>query len=285
MIIAIGEVVWDIFPDHEALGGAPVNVAYHLVSLGLPVRAITRIGADELGSKTLEHITAMGLSINGIQRDATYPTGRVDITLDENNEPSFDIVAPAAWDYINRDEAVGLAGDDPFYLVFGTLAQRNRESREAIRALWQKASVRLYDVNLRPPFTNMNLVEESLTVADITKLNSDELKKICAALGIYYADAKGMAEELKKRFSIQTIVVTEGEAGAWLIGPDGFFEHPGFTVAAADPVGAGDAFFAALIQGIINQTPWPECLARANQRGAYVASRPGATPVMPEENA
>lgn len=284
MIIAIGEVVWDIFPDHQALGGAPVNVAYHLNTLGLPAQAITRIGADELGEKTLQRIAALGLSIAGIQRDPLYPTGRVDITLDKNNEPNFEIVAPAAWDYINRDEAVGLAGNEPFHLVFGTLAQRNRESREAIRALWQKASVRLYDVNLRPPFTDMELVQESLAVADITKLNSDELKKICAALGIYYADAQSMAAELRKRFAIQTVVITEGPAGAWLISPEGFFAHPGFSVQSADPVGAGDAFFAALIQGIARKMPWPECLARANQRGAYVASQPGATPVMPEEN-
>lgn len=283
MIIAIGEVVWDIFPTHQALGGAPINVAYHLHSLGQEVRIITRIGNDALGIEALKHISDLGLPTAGIQQDQTLPTGRVDITFTETNEPIFDIVAPAAWDNIDRHEALTTASDAPFLLVFGTLAQRHPTSRAAIRALWDKAAIKLYDVNLRPPFTTRELVEESLRAADIVKLNNDELKKIAAWHGIYYGEEKKAAEELRKIFAIQTLVITAGENGAWVLSPEGFFKHPGFPVQVADPVGAGDAFFGGVIDGIMKKLPWPDCLARANWRGAYVASQPGATPPMPKE--
>ncbi|MDH3393027.1 MAG: PfkB family carbohydrate kinase, partial [Desulfobulbaceae bacterium] len=151
-IVTVGEVVWDVFPDRRVLGGAPVNVAYHLHSLGIDVSVITRIGCDPLAEETLKHLGDLGLPLEGVQRDATLPTGRVNVTISDN-EPSFDIVAPAAWDAIDYAPAGDLLGDQPFSLVFGTLAQRDLRSREAICRLRQQAVARFYDVNLRPPFT------------------------------------------------------------------------------------------------------------------------------------
>ena len=282
MIISIGEVVWDIFPDRQVLGGAPVNVAYHLRTLGVDVKVITRIGADELGKATTAKLAGIGLPLEGIQKDGLLPTGRVNVTVDEHNEPHFDIVAPAAWDNINTEDALGLAKDEPFHIVFGTLAQRNEKSRNAIRALWNKALMRFYDVNLRPPFTTPELVLESLKAADLVKMNGKELVQIAGWANLETKDKKSCAGELLKAFNISVIAVTEGASGAWLVTPDDYFEHPGTPVKIADTVGAGDAFFAALIQGYINNRPWRDCLALANQRGAYVASMPGATPPMPD---
>ena len=279
-VVSIGEVVWDIFADHQVLGGAPLNVAYHLSTLDIFTAMVSRVGTDALGRQTLEKITALGLAADGIQQDSEQATGRVKVTVDSHNEPSFDIIAPAAWDFIDGEVAVRAAGEDPFLLVFGTLAQRSLISRGAVRSLWQKAAVRCYDVNLRPPFTTRELVLDSLAAADVVKMNEKEIVEIAGWTDTGAADSAQTARNLLDRYNLQVVLVTEGAAGAWLVCSEGHFSHPGFPVTVADTVGAGDAFFATFIEGYLAKRAWPECLARANHRGAYVASRPGATPSM-----
>jgi fructokinase len=279
-IISIGEVVWDIFANHQVLGGAPLNVAYHLSTLGIASTMVSRVGGDALGRETLEKIASLGLSVGGIQQDSEQATGKVMVTVDSHNEPSFDIVAPAAWDFIDAEMAVPAAGEDPFLLVFGTLAQRAEKTRDAVRALWKRASVRCYDVNLRPPFTTRELVLDSLAAADVVKMNEKELVEIAGWTDTGAADSVETARNLLDRYNLQVVLVTEGAAGAWLVCSEGHFSHPGFPVTVADTVGAGDAFFATFIEGFLTKRPWDESLARANHRGAYVASQPGATPPM-----
>jgi len=279
-VVSIGEVVWDIFADHQVLGGAPLNVAYHLSTLGIPTKTVSRVGTDVLGCTTLAKMTSLGLATGGIQQDSVHATGRVMVTVDAYNEPIFDIVAPAAWDYIEVEAASQAAGEAPFLLVFGTLAQRARASRTAVRALWKKAAVRCYDVNLRPPFTTRELVLESLAAADVVKMNEKEIALIASWTDAGAADNVESARNLLNRYNLQTVLVTEGAKGAWLVCPEGHFSHPGFPVTVADTVGAGDAFFATFIESYLTKRPWAECLARANHRGAYVASQPGAPPPM-----
>jgi len=280
IVVSIGEVVWDIFADHEVLGGAPLNVAYHLNTLGITTKMVSRVGKDALGMATLKKITALGLAIEGIQQDDEQETGRVVVTVDAHNEPSFDIVAPAAWDFIDGGAANQAAGREPFLLVFGTLAQRALTSRAAIRALWQKAALCCYDVNLRPPFTTKELVLGSLAAADVVKMNE---KEIAVIAGWTDAGAGGNVESARNLlhlYNLQAVLITEGAKGAWLVCPEGHFSHAGFPITVSDTVGAGDAFFATFIEGLLTKRPWSECLARANHRGAYVASQPGATPPM-----
>jgi len=257
-VVSIGEVVWDIFADHQVLGGAPLNVAYHLSTLYIATRMISRVGTDALGYTTLEKIASLGLATAGIQQDKEQTTGRVMVTVDAHNEPSFDIVAPAAWDFIDSEAAGQAAGAEPFLLVFGTLAQRAQASRNAIRALWQKAAVRCYDVNLRPPFTTRELVLESLTAADVVKMNEKEIAIIADWTDTGAADSAQTARNLLDRYRLQAVLVTEGAKGAWLVCPEGHFSHPGFPVEVADTVGAGDAFFATFIEGFLIKRPWPE---------------------------
>jgi len=279
MIVSIGEIVWDFIADKKLLGGAPLNVAYHLSSFGLEVRLISRIGTDELADLTLRHIADIGLSVDYIQRDKKLPTGRVVVTVGKNNEPSFDIVAPAAWDAIQADSFLNNS-PQPFHLVFGTLAQRFAPSRKAIRALWDKADLLFYDVNLRPPFTPAEVVLDSLAAADVVKLNDDELQQVADWSGVAEGSMVHKAVNLCNRWQLLCLAVTRGPAGALLVTKEGVFEHSGFPVQVADTVGAGDAFFATLIEGIIHRRPWEQCLARANKRGSYVAGRSGATPPM-----
>lgn len=279
MIVSIGEIVWDIIADQQHLGGAPLNVAYHLSAFGLAVRLVSRIGTDEMADLALRHIAGIGLPVDGIERDRELPTGRVTITVGTNSEPSFDIAAPAAWDAIEADS---LLRNPPrsFHLVFGTLAQRCAASRMAIRSLWDKAELLFYDVNLRPPFTPADVVLDSLAAANVVKLNDDELRQVADWSGIAGGPLVQRAGRLCHRWQLLCLAVTRGSSGALLVTADGIFEHAGFPVQVADTVGAGDAFFAALIEGIIHRRPWPECLARANKRGSYVAARAGATPPM-----
>lgn len=280
MIIAIGEVVWDIFSDRRVLGGAPVNVAYHLRCLGVEVGVITRVGMDELGDRTIGSMTALGLPVAGVQH-GELPTGTVKVTMDVNNEPAFEIVTPAAWDNIDLTEAEDLVADCSFNLVFGTLAQRDERSRRTIRGLWQKAEQRFYDVNLRPPYTSRAIVEESLAVADLVKVNGAELFEIGRWYNLSEKGRKSLARELMGRYNIAVLAVTEGSEGAWLLAGDDHFVAPANPVVVADTVGAGDAFFAALLAGYEQGLGWQKCLDMATERGGYVASRHGATPPMP----
>ncbi len=281
-IVAIGEVVWDVFTDRQVLGGAPVNVAYHLSCLGLPVLVVSRVGDDALGEETLDLLGELGVDIQAIQKDSDLVTGQVKISVDHNNEPRFDIVAPAAWDNIDLEKAVKKAGDD-FCLLFGTLAQRDLRARDAIRSLWEKATYCFYDVNLRPPFTSQSLVIESLAAADMVKLNEEELLQVGDWLALDHFDQHEVARNIKHQFGIDVIAVTMGKRGAWLLADNKIFTCTAETIKVRDTVGAGDAFFAALIAGFVSETPWPENLKIANLRGGYVASQSGATPPMPSK--
>ena len=281
MIISIGEVVWDIFPERRVLGGAPVNVAYHLRCLDVEVGVVTRVGPDELGDRTIGTMTAMGLPVAGVQH-GDLPTGTVKVTMDVNNEPHFDIVKPAAWDNIVLAEAAEFIGARPFKLVFGSLAQRDERSRRTIRGLWQKAEQRFYDVNLRPPDTSREIVEASLAAADLVKVNGAELLEVGRWHNLSGNERKSVAQELMGRYNIAVLVVTEGAEGAWLLDGDDYFQAPASPVKVADTVGAGDAFFATLLAGYENGLGWQKCLDRATERGGYVASQHGATPAMPD---
>ncbi len=279
MIVSIGEIVWDIFGAKKILGGAPLNVAYHLSCLKLDVHLISRIGTDDLAATTLQRIRDLSLSADGIQQDQKLPTGQVIVTVGPDNEPSFDIVAPAAWDAIEPPGPQNTPAT-PFHLVFGTLAQRSEKSKSAIRSLWEKADLTFYDVNLRPPFTPPETVLESLPAADVVKLNDHELHTVAAWNNLPAGTVRQTAQSLFSALSIKVLAVTLGNEGALLVCKDGLFEHPGYSVQVADTVGAGDAFFASLIEGIILKRSWQQCLEQANRRGSLVASKSGATPLM-----
>lgn len=279
-LVAIGEVVWDLFPDRRVLGGAPVNVAYHLVGQGLEVGVITRVGADQLGDETVARLAGLGLPTGGVQRGGE-PTGTVRVSFPRPQEPRFEIVTPAAWDGIELAPAENYLAGHPFDLIFGTLAQRDERSRRTIRQLWTRAGRRFYDVNLRPPFTARELVLESLAAADLVKLSGEELLTVAGWAGVSASERIAVARELQDRYKIAILVVTEGGAGAWLSADGEIFKHPGWPVAVVDPVGAGDAFFAAFLAGYRRRLSWPDCLARANRLGAHVASQAGATPPPP----
>ncbi len=278
LIVSVGEVVWDQFPDGAVLGGAPLNVAYHLQARGLPVLGVSRIGRDDLGAQTMARIGELGLRIDGLQQDDSQPTGQVLVTVDEHNEPHFDIAQPAAWDFIEHEALLKVVAQRPFHLVFGTLGQRHGVSRATIQALWSQAQSSFYDVNLRPPFTTEELVEASLLVADVVKVNEDELQQVNQWFVGQQGGDVDKARALLTAFNISLLAVTRGGDGAMLVTKDEVAEHPGFTVQVADTVGSGDAFFSKVIDGFLKGEKLDGIVEDANRIGSYVASKAGATP-------
>ncbi|HHB75183.1 MAG TPA: carbohydrate kinase [Desulfobulbus sp.] len=282
-IVSFGEIVWDQFENGRTLGGAPLNVAYHLHAAGWPARIVSRIGRDALGRETLNVVTGLGLPVTTIQQDPDLPTGLVLVSLGRDGEPNFEIAAPAAWDNIQDGPVLAQMGETPFHLVFGTLAQRSEISRRSLYRLLKQATLKFYDVNLRPPHTTPELVHNSLIAADVVKANHDELIFLADR---FLKEKTGSAREtghaLLNHFNLALLAVTDGARGASLITKDGYATHGGYKVKVVDPVGSGDAFFAALIGGYLEKLPLDECLRRANYQGAWVAGRQGATPSYPD---
>lgn len=281
-VAIFGEVLADVFPDGSVLGGAPFNVARHLQAFGLRPVMITRIGQDDLGRELLDAMQRLGMDTGGVQVDPSHPTGQVKVHLGEQGH-EFEILPSQAYDYINAGvtHMVTMA-TKPSLVYFGTLAQRNMESRLAVdNFLNYGTSPRFLDINLREPWFDKHTVRRSLLRADIVKLNNEELATLVTMLRLPGRAPQEHAAALIKRFNLDMLLVTEGERGAWLMENNGRVS----AVQGAKPpkvfvdtVGAGDAFAAAFILGFLKEWPADLTLARANQFAAALCGVRGAAP-------
>lgn len=276
-MLCIGELLWDSLPAGLFLGGAPFNVAGHLHALGVPVAVISRVGNDRLGAEAVGRLSSLGIDPALVQVDDTLPTGFVSVLVTEDGIPSYEIEQPAAWDAIELAEGVIEKAAQARAILFGSLAQRSPGSRDTIRRLWQSDVLRVFDVNLRPPFQDREVVRESLTAADVVKLNEGELAQLASWFDLP-ADPRRAAEALGERFACGTVCVTRGAQGAALLRKGRWTEHSGYAVQVRDTVGSGDAFLAALLTGLLSGGDDEALLRAANLLGAYVASRDGAIP-------
>lgn len=284
-ILLFGEVLVDCFPDREVQGGAPFNVAHHLLGLGraagvVPV-LVTRIGKDERGRRLLERIQSAGLPIDGVQQDCLHPTGQVRITLDASSH-RFEIPPDQAWDFIHAEMARLVAlSRRPRWLYFGTLAQRGA-SRTALRALLQANGARSFlDINLRDPWVRKDVLRWSLGKADVVKVNEEELHRVAHMMGQGTGAAKLLGERMIHAFNLRQLLVTQGEKGAWLLRHDGAYFHSGATAAVVDPVdtvGAGDGFAAVFLFGLTQGWPPEQILARAHRFAGQICGLRGAIP-------
>ncbi|WP_334107922.1 carbohydrate kinase family protein [Methylobacillus sp.] len=281
-VAIFGEVLADIFPDGGVLGGAPFNVARHLQAFGLRPVMITRIGQDDLGRELLDTMQRLEMDTSGVQVDPNHPTGQVKVHLGEQGH-KFEILPSQAYDYINAGvtHMVTMA-TKPALVYFGTLAQRNMESRLAVdNFLNYGTSPRFLDINLREPWFDKHTVRRSLLRADIVKLNNEELATLVTMLRLPGHTPQEHAAALIKRFNLDMLLVTEGEQGAWLMENNGRVS----AVQGAKPpqvfvdtVGAGDAFAAAFILGFLKEWPIELTLSRANQFAAALCRVRGAAP-------
>jgi fructokinase len=282
-IVCFGEVLWDLLPSGKIAGGAPMNVAFHASQLGLNAIMISAVGNDELGEGITSFLLSRGLSIENIQKNE-YQTGIVEVTLDAKGSPSYSIIEPVAWDFIRLTDAAKSAIQVADALVFGSLALRNEISKLTLLQLQIESKLKILDVNLRKPFYSPKLTDELLRVADIVKVNDEELEMICTWFGSF-GNQIDNASFLKARFKLKGILVTRGANGAFFIDENNkLSEHQGFNVIVNDTIGSGDSFLAAFISKWLSGETPGEALKYACAVGAFVATQKGATPVISEEN-
>src|SRR5258705_4388668 len=276
-ILCVGEVLWDALPEGLFLGGAPFNVACHLRAAGAAVTMVSRVGDDRLGDEVLRRASRYGVGTDLVQTDPDLPTGFVRVSVDASGSPGYEILAPAAWDAIAPTEALRGRAANARAIVFGSLAQRSPISRDTIQRLWGTNALMVFDVNLRPPFTDREIVRQSIGRADVVKVSDEELERITE-----WFDLRGSLRErvaaLAETFACPVVCVTRGSEGAALWHDGKWTEHPGFKVEVRDTVGAGDAFLAVLLSGLLAGEPDAALLQHANLIGAYVATQFGAVP-------
>jgi fructokinase len=286
-ILAFGEVLWDMLPSCTVLGGAPFNFAYRANSLGDTGLMISRLGRDEFGRKAHDQIVRLGLDTRFIQWDDEFPTGTVQVSFDEENNPDYFITPHVAYDQIElTDELleVALAAD---CLCFGTLSQRSAKAHKTIEQLLNRASksLKLLDINLRKDCYNLEIVNFSLQEADNLKLNEDEAGQLGLMLGIRHQSIPQFCEEMLERWSLRHCVVTLGEKGAFAMSTEGEKVYvSGYKISLVDSLGAGDAFTAGFLHYILQQRSLAEACRFGNILGAIVCTQKGATqPVTLEQ--
>ncbi len=282
-LVCFGEVLWDLLPSGKIAGGAPMNVAVHANQLGLNASMISAVGNDELGDEITSFLKSRNLSIENIQTN-NYQTGIVEVALDAKGSPSYEIIAPVAWDFIAQTDVANKAVQEADALVFGSLALRNEVSRNTLLQLQSLAKLRILDINLRKPFYSQELANELFEIADIVKVNDEELEMICGWYG-QSGDELSNANFLKNKYGWQGIIVTRGGNGAFFLDEeDEYAEHQGFKVTVNDTIGSGDSFLASFITRWLNGSTAKKALEFACAVGAFVATKKGATPIIKEED-
>jgi len=291
LILGIGELLWDMLPRGPQLGGAPANFTVMAGRLGDHAAVLSRIGRDDLGRKAIDILDPLPVDTSHLQVDPTHQTGRVTVTLTDG-QPAYVIHQPAAWDFLElSDEWLQLA-ERADAICFGSLAQRSLESRQTIQTLAAQTSsacVRIYDVNLRAPFHSGEIVQESLELATVVKMNDAEVPLVLALLGLQSVEGQttlGLregAEHLLAEFpTLKMIAITCGPNGSLLVTRDEWHHHPGIPVQVADTIGAGDAFTAAMTHYLLRGADLLTLNEAGNRWGSWVASQSGAMPVLSE---
>jgi fructokinase len=282
-VICFGEMLWDVLPAGKAAGGAPMNVAIRLQSLGIDTSIVSKVGIDEPGNSLIDIIKDRGVNPSLVQKDDKLPTGEVIVSLSGEGIPSYNIVYPSAWDNIEFNEVNIAAVAESEAFVFGSLACRAEVSKNTLFELLRHAKYKVFDVNLRAPFYNLPLIEELMIIADMIKLNDDELSIIADFLKSPFSTVEDNVRFISEATNTHSICITMGADGALLFTGDKFYKHAGFKVKVADTIGAGDSFLAALLSKILNSGDYNEALKYACAVGALVASHKGANPDISAE--
>lgn len=282
--VGLGELLWDMLPEGRQIGGAPFNFARHCNQLGLEGFPVSQIGIDELGNETVSLLKDWGITPDFVYRDPQHETGTVNIRLDNQGKPNYEIRDDAAWDFIQHNLLLEQLAPKVDIVCFGTLAQRSDASRSTIYSFLDRMSsdaIKLFDVNLRQHFYSIGSIEASLERASILKLSDEELPVLKNAFSLS-GSVEVQLSELKNRFELKLIAYTRGAEGSLLIDGSGTDDHPGNTITTIDTIGAGDSFSATLCAGLLQGLTLAPLNENANQVAAYVCSQRGATPALPE---
>lgn len=282
-VISLGEVLWDVFPNREFLGGAPLNFSANTQRLGNSVILLTAVGNDARGSHAVAEMSAMGLSTEFVQIVTERPTGTAVVVTDHTGSASYVIERPAAFDCVRIDPPIlaRLQQFDPQWIYYGTLTQTDSRSFNALDeiALRSPDAKRFYDMNLRTGHWNFALVEGLSRIATVLKLNDAEAELLFhRVFGEKPYSLEGFCRYWSSTYGVQTLCITLGGAGCAVFLNGTLRTFPGYPVKVVDTVGAGDAFAAAFLHGLHLGWPVERIAPFANSLGALVASRAGATP-------
>ena len=275
--VCYGEILWDVLPSGAKPGGAPMNVAYHLQKLGMTATLISKVGKDSWGNDLIALLQKQTIDTRYIQIDKEHATGIVNAFLKDGNEVEYDIVFPAAWDFISMDQEFISLVQQTKYFVFGSLASRNDVSANTLLQLLEAANTKVLDINLRPPHFTKATLETLLYQTDILKLNEHEANLIAGWFN-QFDSLQDQVKSIQEHFKIDTILVTRGAHGALINEKGNFYEHPGYKIKVEDTVGSGDAFLAGYLFKLDNNATPQESLAFANALGAFIATQSGACP-------
>ena len=278
-VLCFGEVLWDTFGTEKVPGGAPMNVALHLVKQGIDATLVSQVGNDAEGKNLLAFLKTNHLNTSLVQVDDELPTCSVTVTLDEQQQATYTIPKPVSWDNIQPTRALLAAINNTQVIVFGSLASRSKASRDTLLNLFENKMLKVFDVNLRAPHYGQETIETLAVMADVVKMNEEEAILLT---GSHEGTLKDRITEFRKKYHCQSICVTRGQNGAIVYYDNKFYEHPGFTVEVVDTVGAGDAFLATFIAGMLSKQPMDKVLEKACAIGAFVAGQRGANPVYNE---
>lgn len=280
-VCCFGEILWDVLPDGPQPGGAPLNVAYHLEKLGISASLISKIGDDDDGVRLKNLMKQWGLTKDFLQVDSIHETSRVLAKLNKDNEVSYEIVFPVAWDYIETNYALKQAVKAADYFVYGSLATRNAVSKQTLFDLLQDAEYNVFDINLRPPFYDKEILEHLLIKADILKVNHLEIEVIMSLFDVAFKQEIDRVNWLKNKFTIEEVIVTKGAKGASYYAPDSINHVTGPVVKVCDTIGSGDSFLAAFLAFHSQKEPSEIILKKAVAMGAFIAGKKGGCPSYP----
>lgn len=286
-IIGLGEVLWDVFPDARKFGGAPANFACSVAGLqrqGAEVYVVSGVGNDSLGREAITSLKEHRVDVSCVQV-SRHPTGQVQVQIDNQGKASYEFLRDTAWDNLQWNEELRQLAGRSDAVCFGTLGQRSELSRATIErfvSATRTDSLRILDINLRPPFYDDAVILKSLELANVLKLNDDELPLLAQVCGLDRSDT-GTLKELAHRYSLRCVALTRGADGALLLRDDELSDAPGVVTRVVDTVGAGDAYTAALAMGLLRDQPLEQINRHATQLAAFVCSQAGATPSIPLE--
>jgi fructokinase len=286
VVIGLGEILWDVFPDGSRFGGAPANFACSTAALSdnADVHMVSAVGNDDLGQEALRQLSQRNVQVAHVAvRD--QPTGTVQVTLDEEGHASYKFAEDTAWDHLEYHASVAQLAAQADAVCFGTLGQRSSQSADTIQHFVRATPahcLRIFDINLRPPFFNDDVVLQSLECCSILKLNDDEL-----ALAARLSEASGTVDQqlamIAKRWQLHAVALTLGADGAKMWHRDRVLQADGVPTTIKDTVGAGDAFTATLATGLLAEVNPQKILQRACEVAAWVCSQDGGTPAIPEQ--
>lgn len=286
IVVGMGEALWDVLPEGKKIGGAPANFAYHVSQFGLPSCVVSAIGDDALGKEIVENFTSKGL--NQLIAEVPYPTGTVQVEIDQAGVPQYEIKENVAWDNIPWTEHLEALAKRTKAVCFGSLAQRNVVSRNTINLFLDtmprdEDCLVVFDINLRQGFYNKEILCSSMQRCNILKINDEELVTISRMFGYPGIDLQDKCWILLGKYNLKMLILTCGINGSYVFTPGKVSYQPTPKVEVADTVGAGDSFTAAFISSILKGKSVSEAHSCDVQTSAYVCTKKGAMPKLPPQ--